>query len=171
MEMKSDHTFVLKLPDLSISISNNTGSVKTESWVEGSWDVDGTTIKFTPKTVAGKPIEQVLKEMADEAQKDAAQQELARQQEASRQAQLQAQQQQQQTQPDPSGQAATSGGTPAGQPPTTPQTYAPPAPPSSHVNVTKQLVLPQDASLSQDQRKLQIHFKDAVQPPIELEKQ
>jgi hypothetical protein len=179
LELKSDNTFLLKLPNLSIEISNNASSVHTDNWVEGTWMVDGSSIKFNTKTVGGKPLAEVEKAILDQ-QQQAQQQDLQRKQEQVQQEQMQKIQEQQrlqqQQQQQATDQQSTDQQSTAGQP-SQPQQPAPAPPPAfnsdsstSRLSVTPKLVLPHDATLSEDQRKLQLHFTDAVQAPVELER-
>lgn len=142
LELKTDHTFLLKLPEVQLSITGNSGSLQTDSWVEGTWMMEGDKVRFNTQTVAGKSLANAEKEIV-----------------------AQVQQQSQATAP-------TSGTSPTMPPPPTvlPSQEMGWSTSNGFVKSSPQLAIPHDASLSDDQKRLLLHFADGVKPPIELER-
>ncbi len=133
LELKKDHTFLMKLPNLHLDISNNSGALETQSLVEGKWSVEGTKLSFLSLSVGGRPVADVQKSLLMAGATDSA----------------------------PAATAGVPSAVDASQ-------AAKSDVPAGVTLSTSKLALPEDASLSDDEKRLVVHFLGGVMPPVEL---
>lgn len=62
IELKNNHDFMLRVPNLAVSASSNAVNVQSSTLVEGTWSASGQNVKLRTTQVDGKPVEQAKRE-------------------------------------------------------------------------------------------------------------
>jgi hypothetical protein len=149
LDLKPDHTFVMKLPTLEVTLSANSSSMTTVRLVEGKWRVQGRAAILQSITTGGKPVDQVRQDIAHSQARAAQEAHDRLVRDAIRKQMLAAQ-----------GYASDDSQSEQAQQPQMP----------SWLKSSDDLVLPKEADLSDDGRRLTIQFEGGSEQKLDLER-
>lgn len=151
LTLKQDHTFVLILPTLSVSITGNSVSATADERIDGTWECSGDQVKFHATTDRGKPIQQIKDDIAraqadaDAAKRQRVMEDALRRQQANAQNMY-------------------------------PQSLADTQAPfenlqaNGRLNTSNQLQLPDSATMSDDGKVLTLHYVDNVAEAVDFDR-